>query len=635
MESGLIFNEDILKRSNKLLGEILVELGYITKDQLNIALSYQKEKGGRLGWILATLGFINRLKLYEALSLHFNIPFLKDIDVNQINRKLLKDIPFEDIMKYQFIPFKKTEKELIVLISYPTELEQKKKEFYSFLKEKFGDLTIKEYLITDLDITKLAEKLYRDKILDEAIHGLFYRRPYESAYTVFTKEQYFVFVGLLLIFCFFLILHPRNTLIFVNLIVQVLLFITVFFKLILAFSGMKNELREEVSKEEVKALKDEELPVYTILVPAYKEPEVVGILINGLKKIDYPQNKLDVILLLEEDDKETLEAAKAAKPPANWRLLIVPNSLPKTKPKACNYGLFFARGKYLVIYDSEDIPEPDQLKKAYIAFKKRGEQYVCFQGALNYFNKDENFLTRMFTLEYSYWFDYLLPGLDSLRLPIPLGGTSNHFDVDKLRKLGGWDPFNTTEDADLGIRAYMEGYKVGVINSTTFEEANARYGNWIRQRSRWIKGYMQTWLVYSRNPIKLINKVGFKAYFSFNFFIGGAPFMFLVNPILEFIFVIWLIFKPSFIYYVFPPAVLYFSIFNLLFGNFSGVYLNMLAVFKRKYYNLILYSLLNPIYWNMHSIASYKALWQLFTKPFYWEKTQHGITSQKDKIQHI
>ncbi|TAN63489.1 glycosyltransferase, partial [bacterium] len=340
-------------------------------------------------------------------------------------------------------------------------------------------------------------------------------------------------------------------------------------------------------------------------------------------------NKLDIILLLEEDDNATLESARKHKPPGNWRFLVIPPSMPKTKPKACNYGLFFSRGKYLVIYDAEDIPEADQLKKAVAAFKKGGNNYICFQAALNYFNRNENFLTRMFTLEYSYWFDYILPGLDRLKLPIPLGGTSNHFDVAKLRHLNGWDPFNTTEDADLGIRAYAEGWKVGVVNTTTFEEANARLGNWLRQRSRWIKGYMQTWLVYSRHPVQLYRSVGLKSWLAFNLFIGGSALTFLVNPITWSIFVVWLFTSTKIMDTFFPPILLYMSLFNLLFGNFLGIYLNMVSVFKRKYHGLLPYAYLNPVYWMLHSVASYKALWQLFTNPFYWEKTQHGITTHK------
>jgi cellulose synthase/poly-beta-1,6-N-acetylglucosamine synthase-like glycosyltransferase len=371
--------------------------------------------------------------------------------------------------------------------------------------------------------------------------------------------------------------------------------------------------------------------VYTVLVPVYKEPEVVGHLIQGLKNIDYPQHKLDVMLLLEEDDTITLEAAKAARPPVNWRFIVVPNRQPRTKPKACNFGLSFARGEYLVIYDAEDIPEPTQLKMAICAFRKSDPNYVCFQAALNYFNGDENFLTRMFTLEYSYWFDYLIPGLDRLRLPIPLGGTSNHFDVAKLRKLGGWDPFNTTEDADLGIRASAERYRVGFINSTTYEEANAEWKNWIRQRSRWVKGYMQTFLVYWRHPVQLIRDIGFKNFLAFNLFIGGTPLTFLSAPPLWALFVVWLMTRTRVIEPIFPDWVLYLALANLLIGNFLGIYLNMIAVYLRKNYALMPYALLNPLYWILHSIAAYKALGQLFTKPFFWEKTNHGISRVQPK----
>jgi cellulose synthase/poly-beta-1,6-N-acetylglucosamine synthase-like glycosyltransferase len=313
-------------------------------------------------------------------------------------------------------------------------------------------------------------------------------------------------------------------------------------------------------------------------------------------------------------------------PPHYIRFIYIPDSKPKTKPKACNYGLAFAQGEYLTIYDAEDIPDPDQLKKAILAFRHGSPDLVCVQAALNYFNRDENFLTRMFTLEYSYWFDYLLPGLDSLRLPIPLGGTSNHFRTDRLLELGGWDPFNVTEDADLGIRASQRGYRVGVIDSTTYEEANCRLKNWIRQRSRWIKGYMQTWLVHNRDPWKSLKTLGLGNWLAYQFFIGGTIVCFLSNPILWLFFIYAAISRAPWLEQLFPGWMLYISLFNLILGNSIGIYLNMIAVFRRKYYNLTLYALLNPIYWLLHSAASYMALWQLFTKPFYWEKTIHGLS---------
>jgi glycosyltransferase XagB len=295
-------------------------------------------------------------------------------------------------------------------------------------------------------------------------------------------------------------------------------------------------------------------------------------------------------------------------------------------------GLFFARGDFLVIYDAEDKPDPDQLKKAIVAFSRSDERLVCVQAALNYWNIGENVLTRMFTLEYSFWFDYMLPGLEKLRLPIPLGGTSNHFRTDGLRKLGGWDPYNVTEDADLGIRASALGYTVCAVNSTTYEEANRATGNWIRQRSRWIKGYMQTVVVHSRHPIALLKVAGAKETLGFMLLIAGTPIMFLLVLPLYAVFIASLVI-PSHLYSeLFPGWVLWLSLLNLILGNALMIYVCMMGAFKRGRYELVGWALLNPLYWILHSIASYKALWQLITRPHYWEKTTHGISSYETPV---
>ena len=285
----------------------------------------------------------------------------------------------------------------------------------------------------------------------------------------------------------------------------------------------------------------------------------------------------------------------------------------------------------MTIYDAEDIPDSDQLKKVYALFNKIPENYVVIQCALNYFNKSENFLTRMFTLEYSYWFDYMLPGLDRLNIPIPLGGTSNHFKFDKLMELGGWDGFNVTEDADLGLRAYAKEYKVTVLESTTFEEANNDYFNWIRQRSRWIKGYMQTYLVHMRHPIELYKKIGWRGFFGFQFFIGGTFFTFLVYPLLLLTLIFYALFKSPWISLFFPDWLVIIAIVNFTAGNLLMIYANMIAIFKRRSYSLLLFAIANPLYWLMHSVSAYKGLHQLIVKPFYWEKTNHGLTKMHKK----
>jgi len=304
----------------------------------------------------------------------------------------------------------------------------------------------------------------------------------------------------------------------------------------------------------------------------------------------------------------------------------VPPGGPKGKPKACNYGLIHAQGAYAVIYDAEDIPEPDQLKKAVIAFRRSDERVACVQAKLNFFNSDQNLLTRWFTAEYSMWFDLFLPGLAASNAPIPLGGTSNHFKTERLRELGAWDPYNVTEDADLGIRMYKAGWRTLVIDSTTYEEANPALYNWIRQRSRWIKGYVQTYLVHMRHPLALWRSIGPAAFWSFQFTIGGTFFVLLLNPVLWLLTALWFVTHWLVIQQIFPAPVFYAGALALVFGNFTFAYLNMTGCLQRGYHGLIKYGLLSPLYWIIMSVAAWKGFVQLFYAASYWEKTTHGLS---------
>jgi len=614
------------------IGEILIRKGLITPEQLEEALEIQKRHGGRIGWILVSLGYVKGLDLFRALAEHYGFEFESDLEklIKGVDKSFIRKFDPQKLANFEIMPARIEGGTLYIYTANPSNI--KFVEFLSYAAELFNFDEVKDVkvtVITDLDLMKILKHFFEDKFIDISVNGLFYMSPEDSAVRVFTKTQLFLLYLTVLLFVVGLFYKPVFTLVVANLFIQLFYVASNLFKFVVSLAGSFTEIEYKVEEELIKNLDEKDLPVYTILLPVYKEPEVVPDLIDSLKKMDYPPHKLDVLFLVEENDPETLEAIKKAEPPASWRIIIIPDSQPKTKPKACNYGLFFARGKYLVIYDAEDLPEPDQLKKAVVAFRNFPEEYICFQAALNYHNRDTNFLTRMFTLEYSYWFDYMLPGLYRLKMIIPLGGTSNHFRVEKLKELGAWDPFNVTEDADLGVRAFAKGYKVGVINSTTWEEANSRLKNWIRQRSRWIKGYMQTYLVHNRNPLKLLRQVGWRGFISFHLLIGGTPFMFLVNPIMWAVFIYWLITKSLALEPIFPSFILYMAIFNLLFGNFIAIYLSMLSVFKRKYYDLLPYALLNPVYWVLHSVASYLALYELFTKPFYWHKTQHGLVKKQ------
>jgi cellulose synthase/poly-beta-1,6-N-acetylglucosamine synthase-like glycosyltransferase len=233
------------------------------------------------------------------------------------------------------------------------------------------------------------------------------------------------------------------------------------------------------------------LPVYTVLVPLYREAGVVGDLLASLRALDYPAERLEVMLIVEATDGETRAVLACTQLDAHMQVLVVPEGAPRTKPRATQYALQFARGEYVVVYDAEDAPEPDQLRRALAALRAGGERLGCLQAQLNIYNSDATWFTRQFTVEYTALFDCILPTLERLRLPVPLGGTSNHFPRAVLDAVGGWDPYNVTEDADLGIRLARAGWHVGVLNSTTWEEAPPTFRIWKGQRTRWLKGWMQ------------------------------------------------------------------------------------------------------------------------------------------------
>lgn len=449
-----------------------------------------------------------------------------------------------------------------------------------------------------------------------------------SALKTFAPWQVTLISALVIAIGWGFVVEPISTLIALTATLSFIYLIDVLFNLYVTLKSLHFPPEIIATSDEIASIKDKNLPIYSILVPLYKEANVLPEFIHSMDKLDYPKNKLDILLLLEEDDKESIKKAKELDLPAHYRTIIVPHSYPKTKPKACNYGLAFVKGEYVVIYDAEDKPEPLQLKKAYLALSTSSDKIGCVQAKLNYFNSGDNLLTRFFTAEYSLWFDVILPGLQSIKTTIPLGGTSNHFKTQLLRDLQGWDAFNVTEDADLGTRLFNAGFQTAIIDSTTLEEANNNFRNWIRQRSRWLKGYMQTYLVHMRHPVTLFKKQGVHALL-FNLIVGGKIAFILINPYLWVMTISYFVLYAqvgAFIESIYPAVVFYMAVTSLLLGNFIALYNYMIGCAKRGHWELIKYVLLIPLYWLAISYAAAVALVQLITKPHYWEKTLHGLT---------
>jgi cellulose synthase/poly-beta-1,6-N-acetylglucosamine synthase-like glycosyltransferase len=454
----------------------------------------------------------------------------------------------------------------------------------------------------------------------------------QTALYTLRPTQKWVLALLLFIFAILLIINWHFTLVILLSVLTILYFADLLFNGFLIYQSFTNVPEISVSRYELNKLLEEDLPVYTIFCPLYKEWRVVPQFVEAMEKLEYPKDKLQILFLLEENDGETIQKVKDAKLPSQYEIIIVPHSNPKTKPKAMNYGLQYVRGEYVVIYDAEDVPDADQLLKAIGAFRRLPESTVCIQAKLNFYNVKQNLLTRLFTAEYSLWFDLVLPGLQSCNGPIPLGGTSNHFKTYAIRELSGWDAFNVTEDCDLGIRLSKYGYRTAIVESTTLEEANSDVGNWFNQRSRWIKGYIQTYFVHMRDINAFSSYRDFLDFIMFQANVGGKVLSMFINPFMWIITITYFVFRGQtggFIESLFPTYILYLGVISLVFGNFLYLYYYMIGCAKRGHEHLIKYIFLVPFYWLAMSIASWRAVYEVIIKPHYWAKTVHGLHLKK------
>lgn len=473
----------------------------------------------------------------------------------------------------------------------------------------------------------------RQQLLDEATYELGRMRPEYSAVPVATKQQKRVLLGGAILTAAALFVAPITTLRMFVVLAMIAYSATLWLRVQLVRKAFSDNQTIVISDDEARSFPDDLLPVYSVLIPAYKEPEVIDHLLGSVALLEYPIDKLEVKLLLEEDDYDTINAieAKAVRGetlPQFIEVVLVPAGLPRTKPKACNYGLKLCRGDLVTIYDAEDIPEPLQLRRAAISLLGSEDNIACVQARLEFHNHRDNLLTKWFTVEYAQWFTQLLPGLVALGGPIPLGGTSNHFKRSVLDEVGAWDPFNVTEDADLGVRLQREGYGVGVVQSVTLEEANCDFVNWIKQRSRWYKGYLLSFLVHLRDPRRTVREVGgLKPFRNFALFVGGTPLLGALSLLMTGVSGLWALGRFPLIAELFPGWVGSSATLLAVLGNLVVITGGIVTLRLTDKERLLGAVLLTPLYGVMMSIAATKALVQLITDPFHWEKTAHGLSA--------
>lgn len=377
-------------------------------------------------------------------------------------------------------------------------------------------------------------------------------------------------------------------------------------------------------------LDDSRLPVYTVAVPMYREEAVLRQMLRALSELDYPAAKLDIRLLIEADDAG-MRAALARMPlPAHVCVTIVPPGQPRTKPRALNLALLEARGTLFTIFDAEDIPDPQQLRLAAARFHRAPDDLACLQARLVIDHAEENLLSALFALEYAGLFEVLNPGLLRAGLPILLGGTSNHFRTEVLRTVGGWDAWNVTEDADLALRLARAGYRIGDLPSETREEAPVSIRAWLGQRSRWIKGYMQTAVTHARAPLRLLREAGFAATFAFTSLVVGTIVTALGYPVFAVatLLAYWegSLFDPA---SALTTATSAFALSIWLFGTLSLFLPPAIGALRRRDPSLLWLLPLLPLYYGLVSVAAWMAFYEYLNRPFAWNKTEHGLARRR------
>ncbi len=456
--------------------------------------------------------------------------------------------------------------------------------------------------------------------LRETTEQLFDDAPHFSARTVMTGGQGFAAGLALCLLATWLALYPGLVLLTLHLVFSLFYASTLAVRFIALSAGQRRAKSKTFSGP---------LPIYTVLVALHREADVVPQLVRALRRLDWPATRLDIKLICEADDQATIAAVQEHASGPQFEIVEVPFRLPRTKPKALSYALPAARGEYLVIYDAEDRPHPGQLREAYSKFRRSDHSLACVQAPLVISNASASWVSGIFALEYSGLFRLLLPALARFRLPLPLGGTSNHFKTVALKSAGGWDPYNVTEDADLGIRLCRLGYHCDVIDLPTIEDAPENVATWMNQRIRWYKGWLQTMLVHLRTPVNTARELTYRGSATIILMIGGMLLSALTHPLL-------LIFAGMTVYTVASGNLAQISlsekVFFLLDGaNIIGSYVIFLVIGRKAMIGMERQRLGRrwialPLYWMLLSIAAWRSLHELITRPHFWRKTPHEPT---------
>lgn len=530
----------------------------------------------------------------------------------KIPQNLASEINIEDCLYLNFMPFAyiSTEKKYKIATTNITN------GLREHLNSKFKNYEI--FITSPLDINRAINNNFTSQLNNESADKLYLGFPQNSAKKLFASSSSKILSLILLIFLSLALFKGDNFIVFAW-IINIFFSTVIISKLYFVTTGVITSKIINKQNKGYKPLKS--LPIYSILVPIYKEQENTLLkLINSISALDYQKDRLDVKLIIEEDDINTFEILKKIRPSQYFEIIKVPFSYPQTKTRVCNYALKFCKGEFITIYDVKDSPEPGQLKKVLQVYQQDTKNEIgAVQVKFTYYNCNKNLLTKFFAIEQHGWLQMMLYALYNNSFLISLGGTNHHLKTETLRKLNNWDSYNLTEDVELGLRLYFQNYKTALVDSYTYKEAAVNLKQWLAQRVRWFKGHIQTFLIHHRSFSYNLKKIGIKKYFWFFYFIVAPIIVFCAAPILT-AYGIFHYFTSS----ILSTALQKFTILNLVVSIMIHIALGVCIIIKNRWYKKIFASLLFGFYWFLHCIAGPIAVIELIFKPHHWNKAEHG-----------
>jgi glycosyltransferase XagB len=590
------------------VGASLLREGVVLADDMVTALSHQGRESGRLPDVLRARGLVVERDLLGVDARNFGIR-LVDLDSALPDPRLIDAVGVQDCLRHGLVPWQKVGNVTIVATSRPEEFRRLRPMLEDRLGPVAAGLASSRAVLTAIHARR-GEQLARAAETRVA--------PAESCRNWPRLHQSPAAMTVIAVGLLSLLLAPLVTSLVALAFAVVSLMAIVVLKIAATIAALRAPLPGP------RPANNAIPPVVSIIVALYREADIAPRLVRRLARLDYPAELLDVILAVESEDHITLDALANAELPPWMRVVVVPEGQVKTKPRALNHAFDHARGAIIGVYDAEDAPEPDQLTKVVERFQRSGPEVACLQGMLDYYNPRTNWLSRCFTIEYAGWFRLVLPGLARLGLVVPLGGTTLFFRREVLDRLGAWDAHNVTEDADLGIRLARHGYRTELIETVTFEEANCRPLPWIKQRSRWIKGYMMTWAVHMRQPRLLWQQLGPKGFLGFQVLFLGTIAQFLLAPLLWSFMLLPFGFDHP-LYNVLPTPLLWAVALTFFLSEAANILIGALGLGRTRHGLSVLWVLTLKVYYPLASLAAYKGLIELATRPFYWDKTTHGL----------